>query len=55
MDDRELNASQLSGIIEVDEVFVGSAPKYEKRVKNIERERHQEGYRACCCGPQWSS
>jgi len=34
MDDREGIASQLGGIVEVDESFVGSAPKFKKGVKN---------------------
>jgi transposase-like protein len=34
MDDREMTASQLSGIVEVDESFVGGAPKFRKGVKN---------------------
>jgi transposase-like protein len=34
MDDREGIASQLSGIVEVDESFVGGAPKFKEGVKN---------------------
>ena len=34
MDDREEIASQLGGIVEVDESFVGGAPKFKKGVKN---------------------
>jgi hypothetical protein len=30
MDDREGIASQLGGIVEVDEAFVGGAPKFKK-------------------------
>lgn len=33
MDDREGIASQLGGIVEVDESFVGGAPKFKKGVK----------------------
>ena len=34
MDDREVIASPLSGTVEVDEAFVGGAPKFKKGVKN---------------------
>jgi transposase-like protein len=34
MDDREGIASPLSGTVEVDEAFVGGAPKFKKGVKN---------------------
>lgn len=34
MDDREAVSARLAGVVEVDEAYVGGAPKFKKGVKN---------------------